>query len=204
MKHTTWILLLLFAVTLSGCRGYRTEKEPIHLNPNFDWQAKVKAQSAPRPVPEGTVAWGNGPISDGNTTRADYLKEDSAYYAGKLDNGSFIPNAPIHVTPEVMKRGQERFNIYCAACHDRVGTGKSQVVARGFLPPPNLSDPRLIAESDGYIFDVASNGIRNMPGYRRQINEADRWAIVVYVRAIQKSRSAQYSELPDSVKAKLQ
>ncbi len=61
-----------------------------------------------------------------------------------------------------------------------------------------------MAVEDGYLFDVASNGVRSMPGYRRQVNEADRWAIVVYLRAIQKSRTASEQELPDSVRAKLQ
>ena len=74
----------------------------------------------------------------------------------------------------------------------------------GFVPPPDFSDPRLLSVEDGYLFDVVSNGVRSMPGYRRQIKEADRWAIVVYVRAIQKSRNAMVAEVPASLRSKLQ
>ncbi|NBV82571.1 cytochrome c [bacterium] len=197
-------LCLVLCVGLVGCRGYQTTKEPFHLNPNFDWQSKVKAQANPRNLPDGVVAWGTGPVHGDTHSRADFLKEDSVYYAGKTENGAFVKTIPVAVTPELMKRGQERFNIYCAVCHNRVGTGKTPVVARGFVPPPDFADPRLLAVEDGYIFDVASNGIRNMPGYRKQINEADRWAIVAYVRAIQKARTATIQELPDSVRGKLQ
>jgi mono/diheme cytochrome c family protein len=204
MNIRSLVLAGVVCLGLVGCRGYQTTNEPFHLNPNFDWQAKVKAQSNPRTVPEGTVAWGTGAIYDGNHTRPDFLKEDSEYYTGKTEAGLFVAKVPVNVTPELIKRGQERYNIYCAVCHNRVGTGKTPVISRGFVPPPDLADPRLVAVEDGYLFDVASNGVRSMPGYRRQVNEADRWAIVVYLRAIQKSRTASEQELPDSVRAKLQ
>lgn len=204
MKIRSLVLMSVVCLSLAGCRGYLTTQEPFHLNPNFDWQSKVKAQTNPREIPEGTVAWGTGPIYNGNHSRPDFLKEDSEYYTGKTDAGAFVNKVPVKVTPELIKRGQERFNIYCAVCHNRVGTGKSPVISRGFVPPPDFADPRLLAVPDGYIFNVASNGIRNMPAYRKQINEADRWAIVVYLRAIQKSRTASVHELPDTVRAKLQ
>jgi hypothetical protein len=204
MKNGILLTLFAVAIALTGCRGYRTEQEPIHLNPNFDWQAKVKAQTKSLTPPEGTVAWGTDTIYDGNTTRADFLKEDSVYYRGKTEDGAFVAHVPVQVTRELVLRGQERFNIYCAVCHNRVGTGKTPVILRGFVPPPDLADARLVAESDGYIFDVASNGIRNMPAYRRQINEADRWAIVTYVRVLQKARNTNINDVPDSLKSKLE
>lgn len=204
MKMRALIAVMVMGVTLVGCRGYRTEDQPFHMNPNFDWQAKVKAQHAPRAIPEGTVAWGSGSIYKGNTGRADFLKDDSMFYQGKSESGDFLDKIPVNVTPEVMKRGQERFNIYCAVCHNRAGTGTTPVISRGLVPPPDLADPRLLEVPDGYIFDVISNGVRSMSGYRKQVDEADRWAIVAYVRAIQKSRNASVDELPAIVRGKLQ
>ncbi|NBV41702.1 cytochrome c, partial [bacterium] len=158
--------------------------------------AKVKAQKMPLTPVEGTVAWGQGPITKDNQSRPEFLKEDSAYYFGTTESGEMVSKAPIRVDHDVMKRGQERYNIYCAACHNRVGTGQSPVISRGFVPPPDLADPRLVAERDGYIFGVITNGIRNMPSYKKQIPESDRWAIVVYVRALQKARTATVADVP--------
>lgn len=169
-------LILSALVLLTGCRGFRSEETPFHLNPNLDWQAKFKAQSLSSPVPEGVVAWGNDESFSDPASRGAYLKEE----------GSKATRVPFPVNEAVIKRGQERYNIYCGVCHDQTGSGNGIVVQRGFAPPPNLGDPRLVGSSDAYIYDVISNGIRNMPGYAKQISEEDRWAIVVYVRALQK------------------
>jgi mono/diheme cytochrome c family protein len=173
-------------ILLTGCRGFRSEETPFHLNPNFDWQSKFKAQSLSSPVPEGVVAWGNDESFSDPKTRERYEKANSAFYRGKSESGQFVSRVPIEVNEAVIKRGQERYNIYCSMCHDQAGSGKGIVVQRGFTPPPNLGDPRLIAESDGYLFNVITEGLRNMPSYAKQISEEDRWAIVVYVRALQR------------------
>ncbi len=203
MRQVFALCMLISVAGLSGCRGYISDKEPVHLNPNFDWQPKIKAQRHPHTPPEGSVAWGSGTISDENQSRKDYLKDDSAFYQAKTEAGDPVKKIPIPVTRAVLERGQERYNIYCAVCHNRVGTGQTPVIARGFVPPPDLADPRLVGESDGYIFNVISHGVRTMPSYAKQIPESDRWAIVSYVRAIQKSRTAHIDELPSSLRSKL-
>ncbi len=175
---------------IAGCRGYRTETPPFHLNPNMDWQAKYKAQQLSLPIPEDTVAQGT-------------LKDDPVFFEGKDASGKWVRRIPLDVTKEFMLRGQERYDIYCAVCHDRAGTGKGPVVQRGFVPPPDFADDRLLAYPDGQLFDVISHGIRNMPAYGKQIPESDRWAIVAYLRAIQKSRTTKVSELPADMKTKI-
>ncbi len=198
MRNYIGLLGISVLIVLSGCRGARSEKTPFHLNPNFDWQPKFRAQMLTTLPPEGTVIWGNEHSFSSAKSREHYLKEDTVFYSGKLENGAFVSTIPVRVDAALMTRGQERFNIYCAACHDQSGTGRGMVVQRGFAPPPNLGDERLLTVQDGYLYDVISNGIRNMPGYAKQIPEADRWAIVAYVRALQKVQHATIEDVPES------
>lgn len=92
---------------------------------------------------------------------------------------------PVAVDAKLLKRGQERFNIYCSMCHDRAGTGKGMVVERGFATPPSFLSERLRNVKPGYVFNVISNGFGAMPDYASQIKTRDRWAIVAYVKALQ-------------------
>jgi len=202
MKKIAYLLLLV-VVVLSGCRGQRSEKPAIHLNPNLDWQAKYKAQMFTQELPEGVVAWGTDQSFSDAETRATYLKEDSRYYFGKTASGAFVSKIPVEVTEAMMKRGQERYTIYCGMCHDQTGAGRGMVVKRGFPIPPSFHDDRLLAVEDGYVFDVITNGVRTMPAYRKQINEADRWAIVAYVRALQKMNTGSLKDVPESRRGEL-
>jgi len=197
------LLLLLCAVLMTGCRAQRSEKTPIHLNPNMDWQAKYKAQSLPLELPEGVVAWGVVESFSKSSTRDQYLKGDTAFYFGKTASGELVSRIPVKVTEQMLKRGQERYNIYCSVCHDQSGSGRGIVVQRGYPLPPNLTDERLVSIQDGHIFDVITNGIRNMPAYRKQINEVDRWAIVAYVRALQQMNTATIQDVPESRRGEL-
>jgi mono/diheme cytochrome c family protein len=109
---------------------------------------------------------------------------------------------PISITQRTMERGQERFNIYCATCHDRVGTGRGMIVERGFTTPPSLhtdwsrgfklkgADLKLTDAPVGYYFDVITLGYGAMPDYSEQIAPDDRWAIIAYIRALQLSQRA--------------
>ena len=130
----------------------------------------------------------NGTIAKG------YLKEDDAYYRGKKSNGDYLEKIPnqIEVNFDFIKRGQQRFNIYCSACHGMIGDGNGLVAQSDMYPliPTSMYTDYLYDKEDGYLFDVITNGVRNMPSYSYQINEIDRWAIVSYVRALQMSRTS--------------
>lgn len=102
-----------------------------------------------------------------------------------------------------METGRERYNIYCSVCHDQTGSGNGTVVQRGYLRPPHLADERLVDSPDGYIYDVIANGVRNMPAYGNKISEADRWAIVMYVRALQRLDGVPMSEVPAEYRGRL-
>ena len=185
-------LILLLSAT--GClRGRPSDKPPIHFVHNMDSQEKYKAQGQTvtgeptmRTPPTGTVARGR-------------LHENTVYYTGKTSEGELVKHSPVEFTRATIERGQQRFNIYCAPCHSRTGDGQSIVVKRGLVPPPSFHIDRLRDIEDGHIFDVITNGLRNMPSYRHAIPVADRWAIVAYFRALQRSQNAGIEDMPESI-----
>ena len=111
---------------------------------------------------------------------------------------------PFPLTREVLERGQERFNIYCAVCHARTGEGDGQVVRRGFSRPPSYHTDRLRQAPLGHFFDVETNGYGAMPRYDAQLLVNDRWAIVAYIRALQLSRAATLADVPADKRQELE
>ncbi|MDT8324385.1 MAG: cytochrome c [Bacteroidota bacterium] len=166
---------------LAGCRGSTSEEAPVHLNRNMDTQEKYVAQrssaffvdgSAMRTPPAGTVARGA-------------LREDDALNTGKDGDGAYV-SLPFTITEADRMRGAERFGIYCSPCHGHSGDGKGKIMEFKYpIPPTSLYEQRVYDMADGYIFEVITNGVRNMPSYREQIPVHDRWRIVAHVRALQ-------------------
>ena len=180
--------ILALAALLTGCRrDMQDQPKYIPLRPSsfFD-----DGRSA-RPLVEGTVA-------------RDHLDADAAFYTGKVDNKP-VDAFPFPVTRAVLDRGQERFNIYCAPCHDRLGNGHGMIAQRGFNHPPPQSYhiDRLRQAPVGYFFDVITNGVGAMPDYAAQIEPRDRWAIVAYVRVLQLSQNATLDDVPPAERAEL-
>jgi hypothetical protein len=147
--------------------------------------------AAMRTPPEGTVARG-------------MLFENGVYYTGVDSLGDTVKTMPVEITMPLLHRGQERFNIYCSPCHGRVGDGKGIVVTRGLLPPPTFHSDRIRQMPDGGIFGVITNGVRNMPPYKYQIPVDDRWAIISYLRALQRSHNATLDDVPIEQRSQLQ
>jgi hypothetical protein len=197
-KRAARFALVVFVMGLFvGCfRGEPKQKPPIHLNPNMFKQPKYLPQSEGDFFPDGSAM--RQPVA--GTVAADSLTEDAAYYRGRDERDSLVAKVPVQVTMQLLKRGQERFNIYCSACHGQTGDGKGIMVQRGYLPPPTYHQDRLRNVPDGYIFNVITNGIRNMPSYRHQVPVADRWAIVAYLRALQRSQNASINDVPTEMR----
>ena len=179
---TRFILPVAAALLLlTGCRGSTSQEPPVHLNRNMDTQEKYVAQrssgffadgSAMRTPPEGTVARGE-------------LRADEVFYTGKNADGSYAP-LPFTVTESDLARGAERFGIYCSPCHGFSGDGKGKIMEYKYpIPPTSLYEQKVYDMVDGNVFEIISNGIRNMPSYRQQIPVRDRWRIVAHVRALQ-------------------
>jgi len=119
--------------------------------------------------------------------------------AGQQDIDYF----PVTVTAEVLDRGQQRFNIFCAPCHSRLGDGQGMIVKRGFRAPPSFHIDRLRTAPVGHFFDVITNGFGAMPDYAQQVSPRDRWAIIAYIRALQLSQNATLADVPPDKRAEL-
>jgi mono/diheme cytochrome c family protein len=192
-------LLLATLALLGACRGQPSEKQPLHLVPDMDWQPKWQPgeataffadQRAMRPLVEGTVARG-------------FLRDDEGFYRGMVGD-KYLAKAPIPVDEKTLRRGQDRYDIYCAPCHDRSGAGQGTSVKRGYPLPISLTSERVLTMSDGQVFWTISNGVRNMPAYRKQIPVEDRWAIAAYVRALGRSQVATIADVPADKKDQIQ
>ena len=180
-------LTLASIVCLSGCvRGCTSSRPPIHLNPSMDNQPKVLAQTASnffydgasmrQPVP-GTVPIGG-------------LKEDVAFFTGKSADGQFVATNPVTLNEAIVERGRQRYVIYCQPCHDARGDGKGILFQRGNVPTASFHQDKILQYADGQIFDIITNGSGLMAGYRWPIPPADRWAIIAYVRELERKRLA--------------
>ena len=111
---------------------------------------------------------------------------------------------PVPLTRSLMERGQERYNINCAPCHDRAGTGNGMIVQRGFPRPPSLHEARLQQAAPGHVVRVITLGYGMMASYANRVEPADRWAIAAYIRALQLSQAAPLEAAPPAERARLQ
>jgi len=177
----------LSVVAVAGCR------QDMHNQPKY---RPLRATtffadgSSARPLVEGTIARGT-------------VQEDQAFFTGKVGNAP-VRELPFPVDDAVLNRGQERYNIFCAPCHDATGGGKGMVVQRGYRQPPSFHDARLRSVEAGYYFDVMTNGFGAMPDYRDQLSARDRWAVIAYIRALQLSQHAATTDIPGGDPTKAQ
>jgi mono/diheme cytochrome c family protein len=120
-----------------------------------------------------------------------------------LAGGEPLPRSPVPFTRDVLERGRERFNIYCAVCHGEDGYGRGIVVRRGFPPPPSYHDDRLRQAPDGHLFDVMTRGYGAMLPFADRLAPRDRWAVVGYIRALQRSQHASLADVPAAARGAL-
>lgn len=180
MMRTKYILALgamASLLVLAGCR------QDMHDQPKFFPQ-------------RGTTFYADGrsvrpQVAD--TVAREQLHEDSYLYTGMIA-GKEGDGLPLPLTPELMARGQERFNVYCTACHSRVGNGDGMIVQRGYKPAGNFHTDRLRNVPLGHLFAVMTHGYGAMPDYAAQLTPADRWAVAAYIRALQLSQDAKPSD----------
>jgi len=193
-------------------RNSKSDQPRIHLMGDMDWQPKYKAQRA------------NPLFDDGRSTRDQIaetvavgeLRDDDHFYRGKI-NGAFARTFPPEVSFDeaTMARGRERFGIYCTPCHGFAGEGNGMVAERAaalrertdyqgsWVAPTNLTQDSVRTQPVGQLFDTITRGIRNMPSYGAQIVPADRWAIILYLRALERSRAASSADVDPAERANL-
>ncbi|MDX1590788.1 MAG: c-type cytochrome [Balneolaceae bacterium] len=187
------VALSMIAMMLMSCRGQTSEKPPVHLNQNMDFQDRFNAQeknsffadnrSMRQPV-EGTIPRGG-------------LRQNTEIFEGLDENGDFVDAIPVEVTRDFIERGRNSYEIYCSVCHGGTGDGQGIIMTGnyGYVPAPTFHSDRIRGLPDGEIYSAIANGVRNMPSYASQIKVEDRWAIVTYVRALQRSQYVPESEM---------
>ncbi|MEZ4869164.1 MAG: cytochrome c [Caldilineaceae bacterium] len=164
---------------LTGCAGRMVDQpkiDPLEASTFFS-----DGKSARDLVPN-TVARGE-PITD-------------AFLTTGVVDGAPAQTFPFRITQGVLLRGQERYNIYCSPCHGLDGYGDGIVVQRGFTPPPSYHIDRLRNAPPGYFFGVITNGFGSMYSYGDRVPPADRWAIIAYIRALQRSQDGTRADVP--------
>jgi hypothetical protein len=170
----------------SACRQDMFDQPRLKPQGASDFFADGRAG---RPAIQGTVARG-------------HLREDAHLYTGKV-GGQLVTTFPFPVLRGDLRRGQERFNIYCAPCHDSVGNGTGMIVRRGMRQPPSFHIDRLRNAPVGHFFDVITNGLGAMQDYSAQVSVEDRWRIIAYIRALQLSQRARPEDVPPAELQKL-
>ncbi len=178
---------LLAAAAFAACR------QDMHDQPKYiplRQSTFFADERSARPVVAGTVARGQ-------------LREDALLYTGKID-GADATVLPFPADEALLRRGRERFDIFCSPCHARTGEGDGMIVRRGYRRPPSLHDERLRNAPIGHFFDVMTNGFGAMPDYAAQVPPEDRWAIAAYIRALQLSAHASIADVPPADRARLE
>lgn len=181
------VLALAMGFVLSGCmRGCTSSRPPIHLNPSMDLQPKVLPQTASQFFYDGASM--RVPVA--GTVAQGELRDDSGFYDGRAADGTFVATSPVTVDQALIERGHERFGIYCQPCHDARGQGKGILFQRANVQTTSLHEEKVKNYPDGQIFDVITNGSGLMPPYRWPIPPRDRWAIIAFVRQLQRGQTA--------------
>lgn len=187
LSTTHIIALLLVSVVIMSCRGQQTDKPPIRHHFNMTSQDRFNAQQenpffedgmAMRTPVEGTIARGN-------------LRHDMAFYEGRDEDGNYIDEIPVELTESFLYRGKERYDIFCTACHGGIGDGNGVIMVGGYgyVPAPSFHTDQSRNMPNGEMYSAIAEGIRTMPSYASQIKVEDRWAIVAYIRALQRSQN---------------
>ncbi len=207
-------LLLLFvvvsAVSVLGFRGSLSQRPPLEVFPDMDHQPKYKPQAesaffadkrTDRPTPVGAVAFGDTSL----VANEKYLGADDQFYRGKNADGSFARGFPSKVTVDakLLARGQLKYTIYCAPCHGAVGDGNGITKQYGMGATPSYHDDRLRSTPEGDLFNTITHGKGNMLSYADKLEPADRWAVVAYVRALQRAETGTPADVVPAHKSEL-
>lgn len=204
-------LAVLAGVGVLGVRGRHFRKPPLYIFPDMERQLKLRPQkpngffpnglSSQLPVP-GTIAR-SAPLA--TVTGPAYPYEDAPVNTGRLSGTTnFVPNNPLPVTGELLRRGQQRFTINCSPCHGQLADGNGITRKLGAMAVvASLHDKRIVEMADGELFHVITHGRNLMGAYGPNITAPDRWAIVAYLRALQLSRLGTLDDVPAELRANL-
>src|SRR5215472_4791838 len=205
-----FVVCVLAVIGIAGKRGTLSRKPPLYIFPDMRLQLKLEPEkpndfftngTTSQLPPPGTVARSK-PLLVGD--RMVYPYEDSPVWTGQeTGKTNFVETNPFPITPQLLDRGQQRFNIYCSPCHGREADGNGIVKKLGLATVQNLQDPKYVKYADGEIFYVITHGRNTMGAYGPNVPVEDRWAIIAYLRALQLSHLGAIEDLPQAERGKL-
>ena len=211
MRYVYYAMAFFVVLTISiaGLRGWHSTRPPLEVFPDMNRQAKYKPQAesgffadgrADRPLPADVVPRGRSVDPDPN-----FLRADDFLYRGKTSEGTFARGFPpqLVIDQRFMERGQERYTTYCAPCHGALGDGQGITKAYGMVTTASYHDDRIRQMAEGEIFNTITNGKNTMATYADKLSTEDRWAIIAYVRALQRARMGVISDVPADHRADL-
>ncbi len=198
-------LAVLPPLWIARLREVPSETPRLHIIQDMDFQPRYQAQGVGKFFADGRATRAPVPY----TVAAGGLETDAHYYRGQIE-GKWAATFPIRVDREHIERGRERFNIYCAPCHGLAGEGDGMTHLRavkrrepGWVQPRSLQVPNVREQPVGRLFHTITHGLNTMPGYAAQIPVGDRWAILLYVRALQRSQNATIQDVPAELRPAL-
>lgn len=208
-----FVLLVCLVVGLAGFRGESSRRPPIEIFPDMDRQAKLRPMEPNRFFTNGNSSQ---PQVPGTVARAKALAgsdrpvlpfEDHPVNTGRtVGTTNYVESMQVTVTMDLLKRGRERYQISCVPCHGAQGDGNGVVKKFGFAAIADLHQERVVKMSEGQMYRTIVHGNNEgkglMAGYGANIEVGDRWAIVAYVRALQRSRLGSPEEVPSSASSK--
>lgn len=209
--YLSLVFVVVLVVGWAGFRGSLFPRPPIEVFPDMDRQPKFMPQSTTpffrdgrtdRPPPPNTVARSlDRPTAF--TADPQFTGADLALTLGRNADGTFASGFPIPVTAELMARGQERYTIYCAVCHGATGNGQGIASRYEWPAIANLHQERLITGPEGDIYNTITYGKNTMGAYGDKLSVEDRWAVVLYVRALQRAATGTVADVPAPDRARL-
>lgn len=193
--------IVVLGVGVLGFRGSTFTKPPIEIFPDMDRQPRYDPQArseffadrrTDRPLPAGVVARGE-------------LRADPGLNQGRTSDGQWVRGYPEGLTIDraFLARGRERYDIYCAPCHGGLGDGRGIVSQYGWGTPANFHSDLFRQMPEGEIFNTITHGKNTMFPYADKLTPEERWAVVAYVRALQRAFNARIEDVPAAHRAEL-
>jgi len=194
----------VLTVSVLGLRGTKFAHAPMDVFPEWAFpgmkhQPKLRPQSASNFFADGRA----DRMPPAHVVRADLpVRNDDHLYYGKTAAGAWAPGFPaaLAVDLKFVQRGRDRYTIYCLPCHGAVGDGQGITKQYGMGATPSYHDDRLRKMAEGEIFNTITNGSpnKNMQSYADKLAPEDRWAVIAYVRALQRAQQGTVADVTDA------
>jgi mono/diheme cytochrome c family protein len=193
---------ILTVIIIAGGRGGFSRRTPIEIFPDMDHQPRFKPQDPGAFFADGRASRAEipGTVPRGFNKLADAATE---YRMTGRQGANWGDGIPVDVTPALLELGREKFTINCAVCHGAAGQGNGFTTKFGMAAVANLHDPRIVGMADGEIFNTITWGKGTMMGYGNQVTPDERWAVICYIRALQRSQNVAAKDLPEELRKQL-